>query len=100
MNSKTLLLSLSALYLITISAFASENSQLQPPPVYEGKIIEDPDIPPIYTGGSGEMHRFISNTLRYPEDAAENNIQGLVVYTFIVETDGTLTNFDLIHRAN
>ncbi|HBK40021.1 MAG TPA: hypothetical protein DDZ57_00395, partial [Porphyromonadaceae bacterium] len=84
MNSKTLLLSLSALYLITISAFASENSQLQPPPVYEGKIIENPDIPPIYTGGPGEMNKFISGTLRYPSDAVERNVQGLVVYTFIV----------------
>lgn len=100
MNSKTLLLSLSALYLITISAFASENSQLQPPPVYEGKIIENPDIPPIYTGGPGEMNKFISGTLRYPSDAVERNVQGLVVYTFIVEKDGTLTNFDLIHRAD
>ncbi|CAK7001382.1 MAG: hypothetical protein PETM_00006 [Petrimonas sp.] len=100
MNSKTLLLSLSALYLITISAFASENSQLQPPPVYEGKIIENPDIPPIFTGGSGEMHKFISGTLRYPADAVERNVQGLVVYTFVVEKDGTLTNFELIHRAD
>ena len=100
MNSKTLLLSLSALYLITISAFASEKFQLQPPPVYEGKIIENPDIPPIYTGGPGEMNKFISGTLRYPSDAVERNVQGLVVYTFIVEKDGTLTNFDLIHRAD
>ena len=71
-----------------------------PPPVYEGRIIEDPDIPPIYTGGPAEMHRFISNTLRYPANASERNVQGLVVYTFIVEKDGTLTNFDLIHRAD
>ncbi|HBK93940.1 MAG TPA: energy transducer TonB, partial [Porphyromonadaceae bacterium] len=46
-----------------------------------------------------EMNKFISGTLRYPSDAVERNVQGLVVYTFIVEKDGTLTNFDLIHRA-
>ena len=46
------------------------------------------------------MHKFISQTLRYPADAVERNAQGLVVYTFIVEKDGTLTNFDLIHRAD
>ncbi|MDO5664032.1 MAG: energy transducer TonB [Bacteroidia bacterium] len=77
------------------SSFAS-----QPPPVYEGKIIEDPDIPAIYTGGTAEMHKFISNMLRYPADATERNAQGLVVYTFIVEKDGALTNFDIIHRAD
>jgi TonB family protein len=46
------------------------------------------------------MNKFISGTLRYPSDAVERNVQGLVVYTFIVEKDGTLTNFDLIHRAD
>lgn len=46
------------------------------------------------------MNKFISGTLRYPADAVERNVQGLVVYTFVVEKDGTLTNFDLIHRAD
>lgn len=70
------------------------------PPTNLGKVVEDPDIPPVFTGGTAEMHKFISNTLRYPAEAAEKNKQGLVVHTFIVEEDGTLTNFKLIHRAD
>lgn len=100
MNLKKIILSLSFLCLMTISVFALENNQNPPPSVYTGKIIEDPDIPPIFTGGTAEMHRFIANTLRYPAEAAEQNKQGLVVYTFVVEKDGTLTNFDLIHNAD
>lgn len=100
MNLKKIILSLSFLCLMTISVFALENNQNPPPSVYTGKIIEDPDIPPIFTGGTAEMHRFIANTLRYPTEAAEQNKQGLVVYTFVVEKDGTLTNFDLIHNAD
>ena len=46
------------------------------------------------------MHKFISNTLQYPAEAAANNKQGLVVYTFVVEEDGTLTNFNLIHHTD
>ncbi|MCE5179802.1 MAG: TonB family protein [Porphyromonadaceae bacterium] len=64
------------------------------------KIITDPDIVPMYTGGTTEMHRFIANTLSYPSDAAARNAQGLVVYTFVVEKDGTLSNFNIIHRAD
>lgn len=64
------------------------------------RIVENPDIVPMFTGGTSEMHRFISNTLSYPADAAKNNAQGLVVYTFIVEKDGTLSNFNIIHRAD
>jgi len=73
----------------------------QEPPVSESdKIIEEPDIMPMYTGGTAEMHRFISKTLRYPPDAVARDAQGLVVYTFVVEKDGTLSNFNIIHRAD
>lgn len=66
----------------------------------KGKIIELPDIDPMYTGGSHEMTRFITNSLRYPREAADNNVEGLVVYTFVVELDGSLTNFEIMHRAH
>lgn len=65
-----------------------------------GKIIEVPDIDPMYSGGSHEMSRFIANSLRYPREAAENDIQGLVVYNFVVELDGSLSNFEIMHRAH
>ncbi|OPZ32083.1 MAG: transport protein TonB [Bacteroidetes bacterium ADurb.BinA174] len=104
MNFSRLILSFYIFGTIILSAIASINNSIttisNPPPVSKGKIIEDPDIPPIFKGGQAEMYRFITNTLRYPADASERNVQGLVVYTFIVEKDGTLTNFDLIHRAD
>lgn len=71
-----------------------------PSRIFTGEIIEKPDIPPIFTGGSIEMNRFIKRALRYPKEARERKSQGLVVYTFIVEPDGSLSNFDLIHRAD
>ncbi|MGI6074465.1 MAG: energy transducer TonB [Fermentimonas sp.] len=63
------------------------------------KVYENPDIMPIYVGGTPEMHRFISNTLSYPAESVEKEEQGLVVYTFVVEKDGTLSNFNRIHGA-
>lgn len=71
-----------------------------PARIFTGKIVEKPDIPPIFTGGSFEMHRFIRKTLRYPKEARESRTQGLVVYTFVVEPDGSLSNFDLIHHTD
>lgn len=64
------------------------------------KIVEDPDIAPMFTGGSHEMNRFITNSLQYPPDAVARNLQGLVVYTFVVEKDGTLSHFNIIHKAD
>lgn len=79
----------------------SIQSEQAPPPISNSdKVYKDPDVIPMYTGGTPEMHKFISNTLRYPADAVERNSQGLVVYTFVVEKDGTLSNFELIHRAD
>lgn len=72
----------------------------EPPLSASDRIIENPDVIPMYTGGSGEMHRFIANTLRYPPDAVAREAQGLVVYTFVVEKDGTLSNFNMIHPAD
>lgn len=66
----------------------------------DGRIIELPDIDPMFPGGSGAMKSFISSSLKYPREAAENDIQGLVVYNFVVELDGTLSGFEIIHRAH
>lgn len=74
--------------------------QLNAPVSNSDKIYDKPDVIPMYTGGSSEMHRFISNTLKYPANAVERNVQGLVVYTFVVEKDGTLSNFNIIHRSD
>lgn len=35
------------------------------------KIVEDPDIPPMFTGGSDQMKKFIASTLIYPKEASE-----------------------------
>ena len=81
----------------TYSTSILSTEQSNPP---KGKIIEVPDIDPMYPGGTHEMTRFIANSLRYPREAADNNKQGLVVYNFVVELDGSLSNFEIMHRAH
>ena len=95
-NLYSALLSLFFIGFFQISVFAQDNAPFSE----SDKIIEDPDVIPMYTGGPAEMHKFISTTLQYPADARERNKQGLVVYTFVVEKDGTLSNFNIIHRAD
>lgn len=70
------------------------------PPNSGGRIIELPDIDPMFPGGSDAMKNFISTSLNYPREAAEKDIQGLVVYNFVVELDGTLSDFEIMHRAH
>lgn len=70
------------------------------PPKPSGKVVEVPDIDPMYPGGSIAMKNFIATSLKYPHEAIENEIQGLVVYDFVVELDGTLSDFEIMHRAH
>lgn len=102
MKIRKLSIALIAFFFCGLTAVQSSNMLSVAPPPAKGadKIIEDPDIIPIYVGGTGEMHRFIANNLQYPREAVEKNTQGLVVYTFVVEKDGTLSNFEIIHRAD
>lgn len=88
-------------FIVCFTSLSTIDAIAQNVPVSQSdKIVENPDIVPMFTGGTAEMHRFISNTLSYPADAAERNAQGLVVYTFVVEKDGSLSNFNIIHRAD
>lgn len=90
-----------AIFLVCLASINIISASAQNPSISSSdRIYEDPDIMPIFVGGTGEMHRFIANTLSYPADAVESNAQGLVVYTFVVEKDGSLSNFNIIHKAD
>ena len=51
---------------------------------------------PEFPGGSDNMFKFINNNMHYPETARKNGTQGEVIIGFVVEADGTLTNFKVI----
>ncbi len=47
---------------------------------------------PEFKGGMPAFYRFLAQTLRYPALAQEQNIQGYVYVSFIIETDGSITH--------
>ena len=63
-------------------------------------VVANPERPPMFMGGSEAMNAFIANTMRYPDDAFDRRAQGLVVYTFVVETDGTISNIRPVRLAD
>ncbi len=65
---------------------------------YEGKLYDlgTVDVAPEYQGGSKALARYLSSALRYPAQARENKIQGKVYIGFIVERNGTLSDFKII----
>lgn len=54
------------------------------------KIFTAVEESPKFPGGDKAMYDFLSKNIRYPEMAAQNNIQGRVTVQFVVEKDGSI----------
>ena len=55
-------------------------------------IYEKPNKNPFYFYGKDSLQNYIASELEYPQEAKTKNIEGTVVLSFIVETNGTITN--------
>lgn len=53
---------------------------------------------PEFPGGPEAMMKFISSNIRYPKAAIKNSVQGRVVASFIVNTDGSLSDIKLLKK--
>lgn len=86
------------------------------PPVSDGKgVIEAPkkkeeddwektflsvQIESEYPGGIESWRRFLIKSLRYPEEAIEKEIQGVVLVQFIVDKEGNVSDVSAISGPN
>ncbi|WP_276480134.1 energy transducer TonB [Paraflavitalea pollutisoli] len=60
------------------------------------KTFTKVEIESEYPGGSGAWQRYLNKTLRYPQDAIDNEVQGTVVIQFIVDKEGTVSDVEAI----
>lgn len=58
--------------------------------------INPVDIEPEFPGGEPAFYKFLSARLIYPEDAKKKRIQGPTYIEFIVEKNGSLSNFKAV----
>ena len=54
---------------------------------------------PEYPGGQAALIEYISNNVKYPDDAAKNKVEGKVFVTFVVDTDGKITDVSLLRKV-
>jgi protein TonB len=76
----------------------SELQIVEAPKVVEDKTYEMFDIqkPPSFPGGERELLKFLSENIKYPPLARENNIQGTVALTFVVGKNGQVTDVQIV----
>lgn len=51
-----------------------------------------------FPGGINKLSQFLSANIVYPDDALENNVNGKVIVSFIVEIDGTISKIALYKK--
>lgn len=55
---------------------------------------------PEFPGGMKEMLKFLQENVKYPENAMRNNVQGRVIVQFVIEKDGTPTEFKVLRSVD
>lgn len=57
-----------------------------------GKTFTKVEIESEYPGGPPAWQRYLKRNLNFPQEAVDNEIQGAVVVSFIVDTEGIVSN--------
>ena len=76
-------------------------SEGQEVPTIQGAIHDDPILevaeePAQYPGGQAALMQYIAQNIRYPKISAENGVQGRILVQFVIEKDGSLSNFKVV----
>lgn len=56
------------------------------------------DTQPGFPGGMANFYAYLKQSVKYPEEAVKNNIQGKVFLSFIVEKNGDLTDITVVRK--
>lgn len=88
---------------ITINGKVVKKILLQGQEVYDDDdddpVFEVTEEPAQYPGGQAALMQFLAQNIRYPKIAAENGVQGRVLVQFVIEKDGSLSNFAVVKKS-
>ena len=63
--------------------------------IVDEEIIEFPDVEAEFKGGAQAMMKYIQQNIQYPPTSIEMNEQGKVYLSFVVESDGSISNISI-----
>lgn len=64
------------------------------------QIYDVSEVMPSFPGGTDALMQFLSSHIVYPLVCEENGIQGRVICSFIVETDGSVSNIQVVKSVD
>ena len=60
------------------------------------QIFQAVEQPAEFPGGQAALMKWLSNNIRYPENAQQNGVQGRVIVKFVVEKDGSISGAQIV----
>ena len=63
------------------------------------KIHQVVEVQPEFPGGMKEMMKFIQISLKYPEAAKAAGVEGKAFVQFVVKSDGSIENVEIMHSS-
>ena len=80
-----------------LQAEQTEISSVSKPVMHKELLPDDSvynniEVMPEFPGGMEAMMKYLSENIKYPEQAKEKNTQGRVLVSFVVEKDGSISN--------
>ena len=64
------------------------------------KVYYEVDEMPSFPGGLNGLMTFLAQNMVYPVTAQENGVQGRVTESFVVETDGSITDVEVARSVD
>lgn len=83
-----------------VSVTANPENPMEVKNIPDEPLFDAVEEMPKFPGGDAAMMEFLRNTVKYPEEAEENGIQGRVVVQFIIEKDGSISGAEVIKKVN
>ena len=93
-----------------IMSSIEDNQDWFDPQEYEYVIVEPEPEPdeifmfaedqPEFPGGTAALMEYLRKNIKYPSICRENNIQGRVLVTFVVNKDGTIVDPEIVKSVN
>ncbi len=75
-----------------VDIYENIESEVEAPEIGGDEIIKVPPVMPEFPGGNEGLHTFLRNNLKYPQQARDVTLEGIVYVSFVVEKDGSISN--------
>ncbi|PZX47498.1 energy transducer TonB [Algoriphagus chordae] len=72
--------------------------EISAPPVIEtpDKINDFVDVQAMFKGGMDAWYSYLNKNLKYPSQAKRMGVEGMVIVRFVVNTDGSIQDIELV----